>query len=168
MIRGRLGPVGFMTSGWERERSWDQTLHLTADNSHRNRTVPRGKPRDTTGTHHLRVHLIWRPGPAVAEVWYNIRLTLCTSLRACWTGAGSKSQGHASLGPDREIVLLVSLCLIFSPHYFIFSFSITQFFFLPLPPSLSFSLSLFFPSGCSSWGQYPPLCCGTRTQESHE
>lgn len=122
-------------------RSWDQMLNLTADNSHRNHTVPPWKSRHTTGTHLLREHLIWRPGPAVAEVWYNIRLTLCTSLRACRIRAGRKSQGHASLGPDREIVLLVSLRLIFSSHYFIFFIFHYTVFFSPSSPSLSLALS---------------------------
>lgn len=50
---------------------------------------------------------IWRAGPAVAEVWYDIRLTLCTSLRVCRIRQAAK--GHASVGPDRKSVLLVSL-----------------------------------------------------------
>lgn len=150
-----------MTAGWE--RGWDQKLHLTTNN-HWIHTVVPWKSRHNPGTYLLRKHFICWQGPAVAEVWYNIRLTLCTSLQAYRKQADSKAQGHTSLGHHREIVLLVSLCPIFSSHYFIFYYT----FFFTLYLSLAVSLSLFLPSGCSSWGQYPPLCSSMRTQESHE
>lgn len=97
---------------------------------HRNYGTPQGPI--------LWENLIRWPGPAVAEVWYNIRLTICTRLRACWIWAGSKVQGHASLSPDRKKMFNWFLCLIFSFHYFIIWFHIilhpstTRTFFLPL------------------------------------
>lgn len=71
----------------------------------------------------------------MAEVWCNIiiiiRLTLCTSRRAYQTRAGSAAQGHASLGPEREIVLLVFLShfLLSLFHFFIFHYTVSS---LPL------------------------------------
>lgn len=134
-IGSHLGPVPFPTSGWE--KGLGQFLNLSADNNHRNSTFPTWKSRHTTGTHHLRKHFIWQPGPAVAEVRYNLQLTVCTSLWAWVKWAVSKAQSHASLGPDREMVLLVSLRLIFSSHYLIFFLSLA-----PLYSSLTLSFSL--------------------------
>lgn len=98
-----------------------------------------GKTRRTAGIHLLNEHLILGAGPAVAEVWYNIRLTLCTSPRLRQMQASCRAQGHAFVGPDGEIVLLLSHCHFPLSLFHFFLFSIMPFSCHPFPPVRSFS-----------------------------
>lgn len=68
---------------------------------------------------------------------FDIRLTLCTSLKACWVQQTEK--GHPSKGGGSQYLT----------YYFVYVLSL----FSPFP---------FFLS-CSSWGQCLPLCCADRT-----